>query len=63
MVGALGCECGYVAEGRDDASLVAAVQAHASQFHGVALTPETILRLARESAAAASVNETTSTGR
>lgn len=65
MVVALRCECGYVAEGDDDTGLVTVVQAHASKAHGVELSRETIVRLARESAAVAaagSVNTTTSTG-
>lgn len=42
----LECDCGYVAHGEDDDELVAAVQAHARDVHGMKLPAELILTLA-----------------
>ena len=42
----LECDCGYVAHGEDDDELVAAVQAHAREQHGMKLSAELILTLA-----------------
>jgi hypothetical protein len=41
----LECDCGYVAHGEDDDELVAAVQAHARDVHGMKLPAELILTL------------------
>ena len=41
----LECDCGYVAAGEDDDELVAAVQAHASEAHGMTLSAELVLDL------------------
>jgi hypothetical protein len=41
----LECDCGYVAHGEDDDELVAAVQAHAREQHGMELSAELILTL------------------
>ena len=41
----LECDCGYVASGADDDELVAAVQAHASEVHGMTLSAELVLGL------------------
>ncbi|HEV8627039.1 MAG TPA: DUF1059 domain-containing protein [Acidimicrobiia bacterium] len=41
----LDCDCGYVASGEDDDELVAAVQAHASEVHGMTLSAELVLDL------------------
>ena len=42
----LECDCGYVAHGDDDDKLVAAVQAHARNAHGMELSAQLVLRLA-----------------
>jgi len=42
----LECDCGYVAHGDDDDELVAAVQSHARDVHGMKLPAELILTLA-----------------
>ena len=42
----LECDCGYVAHGEDDDDLVAAVQAHARDVHGMKLPAELVLTLA-----------------
>jgi predicted small metal-binding protein len=47
----LACDCGYVARGADDDELVAAVQAHAWDVHGMALSAELILAIARSNGA------------
>ncbi|HEX6492010.1 MAG TPA: DUF1059 domain-containing protein [Candidatus Dormibacteraeota bacterium] len=44
---AIGCECGYVARGADEAALVADARRHARTEHGLELTAEQILRSAR----------------
>jgi predicted small metal-binding protein len=44
--GELRCDCEYVAHGADDDELVAAVQAHARDVHGMKLPAELILTLA-----------------
>jgi len=42
----LECDCGYMALGEDDDELVAAVQSHAYQAHGMKLSAELVLDLA-----------------
>ena len=42
----LECECGYVAHGDDDDELVAVVQAHAHDVHGMTLSAELVITLA-----------------
>jgi predicted small metal-binding protein len=44
---AIGCECGYVARGADEAALVADARRHARDEHGLELSAEQILRSAR----------------
>jgi Protein of unknown function (DUF1059) len=39
------CECGFEARGEDEDGLVAEVQRHAREAHGMALTPEQALLL------------------
>jgi predicted small metal-binding protein len=41
----LECDCGYVAAGEDDDALVAAVQAHAFEAHGMTLSAELVIDL------------------
>jgi len=41
----LECDCGYLASGEDDDELVAAVQAHASEVHGMTLSAEFVFAL------------------
>ena len=41
----LECDCGYVAAGEDDDGLVAAVQAHAFEVHGMTLSAELVIEL------------------
>jgi predicted small metal-binding protein len=48
----LACDCGYVAHGADDDELVAAAQAHAWDVHGMKLSAELILAMARANGAA-----------
>ncbi|MDQ4130783.1 MAG: DUF1059 domain-containing protein [Actinomycetota bacterium] len=43
----LDCDCGYVAWGEDDRTLVAIARSHAWEEHGVRLTAELILALAQ----------------
>ncbi|MBV9880767.1 MAG: DUF1059 domain-containing protein [Gemmatirosa sp.] len=40
------CDCGTVIREKTDAQLIAAVQQHAQQIHGLSLTPEQILAMA-----------------
>ena len=49
----LACDCGYVAHGADDDELVAAVQAHAWDGHGMKLSAELILAMVRTNGATA----------
>jgi predicted small metal-binding protein len=42
------CECGFVAEGDDDATLTASACVHARDAHNVDLAPEQILALAEQ---------------
>jgi hypothetical protein len=42
----LECDCGYLAHGDDDDELVAVVQAHARNVHGMELSAELVLTLA-----------------
>lgn len=44
---AIGCECGYVARGGDEAALVVDARRHAREEHGLELPAELILRSAR----------------
>jgi predicted small metal-binding protein len=43
----LGCECGHVARGEDEEGLVAAVQLHARDVHGLELSSQQVLRSVR----------------
>ncbi|MGN6792131.1 MAG: DUF1059 domain-containing protein [Streptosporangiaceae bacterium] len=40
------CECGWSAEG-EDAELIAAVQEHGRNAHGMDVTPEQVIEMAR----------------
>ena len=42
----LHCDCGFEVRSEDEAELVAGVQRHALQAHGMPLSPEDVLRLA-----------------
>jgi len=42
----LRCDCGFEVRAGDDAKLVAEVQRHAREAHGMRLTPDDVLRLA-----------------
>lgn len=44
----LRCDCGYVAEGDDDAALVRAARAHARDVHKIELTSELVLAAAED---------------
>jgi hypothetical protein len=46
MAKSLRCDCGFVAEGVDDESLVASVKRHALEQHNVRLGADQILALA-----------------
>ena len=41
------CPCGYIARGKDDNELVRKAQRHAKEAHGMELTREQILAMAR----------------
>ena len=43
----LGCECGYVARGSDEAALVADARRHAREAHRLEVSADQILRGAR----------------
>jgi predicted small metal-binding protein len=43
----LRCDCGFEIRAEDDAELVAAVQRHAFDAHGMRLTRDDVLQLAR----------------
>jgi predicted small metal-binding protein len=49
----LACDCGYVAHGADDDELVAVVQAHAWDVHGIKLSADLILAMAGTNGATA----------
>jgi predicted small metal-binding protein len=42
------CDCGYVARGETDEELVAVAQKHAREVHGMEITREQVLAMARE---------------
>jgi predicted small metal-binding protein len=42
----LRCDCGFEVDADDEADLVARVQRHALQAHGMRLSPEEVLQLA-----------------
>jgi hypothetical protein len=46
MENVLRCECGFEAHADDEAELVARVQRHALEAHGMRLMPDEVLRLA-----------------
>ena len=46
MTKILNCDCGRVLRGETDDELVAAVQAHAREAHGMELTRDQVLALA-----------------
>ena len=50
MVKIIKCDCGFVVRGDGDDELVAAAQAHASEVHGMDLTPEQALSMAEPEA-------------
>ncbi|HEX7796756.1 MAG TPA: DUF1059 domain-containing protein [Vicinamibacterales bacterium] len=41
------CECGVVITGRDDDDLVAQARRHAREVHGIEITREQVLAMAR----------------
>ena len=41
------CPCGYIVRGKDEEEIVAKAQRHAKEAHGMALTREQILAMAR----------------
>ena len=41
------CPCGYIVRGKDEAEIVAKAQRHAKEAHGMELTREQILAMAR----------------
>jgi predicted small metal-binding protein len=47
MSNVIHCPCGHVVEGGDDDELVANAQAHAREVHGMELTAEEALSMAR----------------
>jgi predicted small metal-binding protein len=42
------CDCGYVARGETDDELVADAQKHAREVHGMEITREQVLAMARQ---------------
>jgi predicted small metal-binding protein len=40
------CDCGKTVRGETDAQLIAEVQKHAREVHGMTLTPEQVLAMA-----------------
>jgi len=47
MTKAVTCPCGYVVRGTDERELVANAQRHAKEAHGMELTQEQVLAMAR----------------
>ena len=47
MTKTITCPCGYVVRGKDETAIVAKAKRHAKEAHGMELTREQILAMAR----------------